>query len=487
MTRVLPSMPIGLLVFVVILTIAAVAVRNGVMADGAMTLWAGAITAGDGGMSVGLIAAAYPTIPFLASTLVELVTPAGTPGPALLAAAVGGGLACMWFVSMRAAGLSALVAGVATLLLILHPNLLWLAVAGPSEILFVVFLFLFGDALYQMRARSGVTEVMAVGLALAGLAFSHPIGAAIACAATPFLILAVRPLMVANSAPNVVLTLVFPTVFAALAFAYVSWVFPGSGWSFLIAPAEGMSSWAAAFMHGLGGAMTGVIALDAGIAVALTFVLSAPIVIVVATWVWRRRPLVMPALVLCVAAVAAAVITVVTGLFGDPVALVAAAPVLAAIVIIRVPDVRARPDMIVPLLLMGWIGGAATLAILDPRIVNQADALLARVGANPARADDFDLGGVIAAREGVLVDSVNAPAVVVGRGRATGLITPQHQEFGLAVLTSTIDAPFVAVSDPQSATGAQDRLNKAFPQLYQRGPPGYRLAYHNATWKLFKK
>jgi membrane protein XagC len=486
-TRVLPSMPIGLLVFVVILTIAALTVRNGVMADGAMTLWAGAITAGDGGMSVGLIAAAYPTIPFLASTLVELVTPAGTPSPALLAAVIGGGLACMWFVSMRTAGLSVLVAGVATLLLILHPNLLWLAVAGPSEILFVVFLYLFGDALYQMRARSGVTEVMAVGLALAGLAFSHPIGAAIACAATPFLILAVRPLMVANSAPNVVLTLVFPTVFAALAFSYVSWVFPGSGWSFLVAPAEGMSSWAASFMHGFGSAMTGVIALDAGIAVALTFVLSAPVVIVAAIWVWRRRPLVMPAIVLCVSAVAAAVIAVVTGLFGDPVVLAAAAPVLAAIVIIRVPDVRARLDVVLPLLLLGWLGGAATLMILDPRIVNQAGAMLARVGANPARADDLDLGGMIADREGVLVDSVNAPAVVVGRGRATGLITPQHAEFGLAVLTSAIDAPFVAISDPQTAAGAQDRLNKAFPLLYQRGPPGYRLVYHNATWKLFKK
>ena len=130
---------------------------------------------------------------------------------------------------------------------------------------------------------------------------------------------------------------------------------------------------------------------------------------------------------------------------------------------------------------MGWLGGAATLAIIDPRIVNQVGAMLARVPANATRADDLDLGGVIAAREGVLVDSVNAPAVVVGRGQATGLISPQHEGFGLTILTSTIDAPFVAVSDPQSATGAQDRLNKAFPQLYQRGPPGYRLVYHNAT------
>ena len=53
-----------------------------------MTLWAGAIAAGDGEMPIGRIVAAYPTIPFLATTLLEFVTPRGTPTPALLAAGV---------------------------------------------------------------------------------------------------------------------------------------------------------------------------------------------------------------------------------------------------------------------------------------------------------------------------------------------------------------------------------------------------------------
>ncbi len=62
----------------------ALAVRAGLVSDDAVTLWAGAITAGDGEMPIGRIVAAYPTLPFLATTLLEFITPAGTPTPALL-------------------------------------------------------------------------------------------------------------------------------------------------------------------------------------------------------------------------------------------------------------------------------------------------------------------------------------------------------------------------------------------------------------------
>ena len=47
-----------------------------------MTLWAGAITAGGGQMPIGRMLAAYPTIPFLATTLLQFSMPAGTPTPA---------------------------------------------------------------------------------------------------------------------------------------------------------------------------------------------------------------------------------------------------------------------------------------------------------------------------------------------------------------------------------------------------------------------
>jgi len=499
MSRVLTAAPLGLVVFVGVLALAAMATRSGLMADDAVMLWAAAITAGDGGMPVGQIAAAYPTIPFLASALIGFASPAGTPAPALLAAGIGGFLACAWFLSLRTAGWNLVAAAAATMLLIFHPGLLRAAVAGPSEILLVVFLFLLSGALYDLRARSGVSEVMAVGLALVGLAFSHPMGAAIACAATPFLIFAVRPALVANSAINIVMTLVFPTVFSTAAFAYVSWVFPGSGWSFLVAPVEGVSTWMASFTRGPGGALTGVIALDAAIAVALAFALGAPIAVFAVALVFRRRALVVPALVLFAAAVTAAALAVATGLFGDPVAVTVAPPVLAAVILTRMPDMRNRAATVLVLLAVGWLGGAASLAIVDPRIVTQvADTIGAATGGgrdadsnlangNIERIDALDLGGASIARDGVLVDSVNAPAVVVGRGGATGLIPPSDEIFTLSVMMSAITAPFVAVPDPQSRTGALDRLNKAFPQLYQRGLPDYQLIYHNNNWRLYAR
>ncbi|HWN52457.1 MAG TPA: hypothetical protein VNO18_21995, partial [Xanthobacteraceae bacterium] len=138
-----------------------------------------------------------------------------------------------------------------------------------------------------------------------------------------------------------------------------------------------------------------------------------------------------------------------------------------------------------PLLVMGWFGGVVEFAIFDSRIIADLDAALAPAGTDPARTDALDLGGAIITRAGVMVDSVNAPAVVVGRGSATGLITPPDENFNLAILMSVVSAPFVAVPDPQSNVGARDRLNKAFPQLFQHGLPSYHLVYQNANWRLF--
>jgi hypothetical protein len=76
---------------------------------------------------------------------------------------------------------------------------------------------------------------------------------------------------------------------------------------------------------------------------------------------------------------------------------------------------------------------------------------------------------------------------VLGRGRARGILGPQSEPFALAMLFDRIDTPLVAVPDPQSNTGVNDRLNKAFPTLYRDGAPGYRVIYQNNTWRLFAR
>jgi membrane protein XagC len=487
MKRIASTAAVMLIAAAAVFAVSKSATNAGLVPDDAVMLWAGAMTAGDGQMPIGRIVAAYPTVPFLATALLEFVTPAGTPTPVVLTAGVLALLAGMLLVSFRRVGMPPIVAPLMVFLIVLHPAVLRAAIAGPAETIFTAFLFLLGSALFRLRARSAAPEVMAVALSLLGLAFSHPMGAAIACAAVPLFVFSVRPELLSSWMLNVVLTLVFPTVFCVVAFSYISWVFPGSGWSFLVAPTESVATWAAGFSDVFGRGLTGSLALDAGIAVVVTVLVAAPIVPAAIISVWRRRPLVAPALVIVAMTATAASIAVFTGLFGDPAPVAVLPPILAAIIIIHVPLMRRRLALVLSLLVLGWFGGIAGLAIADPRGATNVRAALRGQNVDVERLAAINLGNATIGHDGVLVDTYNAPAIVLGRGGARGLLSPSDDAFMLGVLFSRIDTPFIAVPDPQIGIGAQDRLNKAFPLLYQRGAAGYRLVYDNTNWRLFAR
>jgi len=485
MNRALTVTSVASFAFVAILTLAAIAVRNGLIADDALRLWAGASTAADGQVPIGRIVAAYPTLPFVTTTLVAWLAPADTPAPALVAASLLALIAAFCFLSFRKVGLSTVVAGAATVLVAFHPAMLRAVVIGPSDMFLAAFLLMLCLALYDLRARSGTSEVMGVGLALMGLAFSHPMGAAFAFAAVPFLAFVVRPALVASSAFNVVIALIFPTFFAVAAFSYVSWIFPGDGWSFFAAPAESLSIWTAAAHGVFAKGLFGFLTLDSSLAMGAALALGAPLAVVMLALVYRRRPLVVPGAVFAVIAIAATALSVLSGFFGDPTAMAVAAPVLAAAVVIHVPIAHERLGLTTALLVLGWVGGLISLALVDPITLSHFHIVAERGGSE--RLDALAAGGAANGRDGVLADVDNAPAFVLGRGRARGILGPQSEPFALTLLFARIDAPFVAVPDPQSDIGVSDRLDKAFPSLYREGAPGYRVIYQNNTWRLFAR
>lgn len=497
MTRTLAAAPIALLVFIAVLAMTEVATRGALVSSDSIALWAGAIAAADGEVSAGGIVAAYPTVPFLAMALLKFITPSSAPVPALLAATVAALLAGTWFQTARRGGWPVVTAGAATLLVTFHPAMLRAVVEGPSELLVVACLYLLGVALFEFRARIGVPQAMAVGLALLGLAFSHPMGAAIAVASVPLLALTTSPVLIAGSALSIVLTLVFPAVFAAAAFYYISWVFPGDGWNFLAAPSESLSTWAAGFAPLFANVSTGSLSVDAAVAVAIAIALGAPLAPLAIAWVRRRQPLLAPTVVLAASVVVAAALAVATRLCGSPATLLVAAPVLAVIVFTRIPAVRDRPVTAVLVLMLGWFGGALGVVIVDPRIATQAHAALRdqtfggkMLGSQPNERDTAEalaLGGAVAGRDGVLVDTLDAPAVVIGRGGARGLLSPWGESFRLAILFSRMEAPFVAVPDPESNAGARDRVTKSFPLLFHNGLSNYRIVYQNSIWRLFER
>lgn len=487
MRRFLPVAAMMLVVCAAVFAVSRSAATTGLVPNGAVTLWASAITAGEGQMPIGRMLAAYPTIPFLATTLLDALTPAGTPTPVLLTGAVLALFAGGLLVAFRRIGVPMIAGPLMVLLIVLHPAVLRAAIAGPAEMIFAVFLFLLGRALFDLRARSGAAEVMAVGLSLLGLSFSHPMGAAIACAAAPLFVLSIHPEVFSKNSLNLLLALLFPTAFCVAAFSYMSWIFPGSGWTFLIAPTEGVATWAAGFANLFGRGLTGSLSLDAGIVVIAAVLIGAPIAPVAIVSIWRLRPLLSPTLMFVAMSVAATALAVTTGVFGDPAAVAVMPPMLAAIIIIHMPPVRRRLGVVLTTLVLGWFGGVAGLAIADPSgTVNVAVALEGH-DVDAERVAAINLGNATVGRDGVLVDTLNAPAVVLGRGGARGLLSPSDEAFTLGILFSRIDTPFVAVPNPQIGIGAQDRLNKAFPLLYRRGATGYRLVFENAGWRLFAR
>jgi hypothetical protein len=483
MSRALDAFPVGFLAFIAMLMLASLTTQAGFIPNDTISLWAGAIIAGEGKLTIGHIVAAYPTLPFLATAALEAIMPGGSPAPALLAASLAGLLAALWFILFRSQGLPVFAAAVATALLAFHPTLLRAAIAGPSEMLVAVFLFALSNGLFDLRARGAAPEVMLVALSLMGLAFSHPMGAALACAAVPYLVFAVRPVLAANSAFNVVLALVFPTVFSVGAFTYISWVFPGSGWSFYSSPSQSLTAWTTGIADLFGGGLTGFHAADATFAFAVALALGAPLALIAVYGVRRRAPLLSPVLVLIATSITAAAVSVGTGWFGDPAAVAVIAPVLSAVTIIRIPAAREDVGRMLSLLLLGWFGGALAVGLVDPHAI-------AQFGGN-ARQEDIeriaalDIGRATIGRSGVLVDTDNAPAVVVGRGNAQGLLPPTDESFVLSLMASKLDAPFVAVPNPQTPTGAGDRIDRNFPTFYSRGAPGYRLIFENAVWRVY--
>jgi hypothetical protein len=270
-------------------------------------------------------------------------------------------------------------------------------------------------------------------------------------------------------------------------FSYVSWVFPGAGWSFFTAPAESLATWSASIAHVFGENIAGWLAIHAGLTVLVAVLLGAPVVPVTLAWVLNRKPLVAPPLVLLAGLTVAAVTAAATGLFGDPAALAVAAPVLAALAVARIPLVPARLDIVLPLLAVGWLGGAIAMTLVDPTTANRALASFEGQPRDKERLDALATGGALIDREGVLIDSHNAPGLIVGRGSAKGIFDPASESFALALMFNRLETPFVAVPDPQSLTGAGDKLNKAFPGFYRNGAPGYREVYRNATWRVFTR
>jgi len=98
-----------------------------------LALWGEAIALAEGQIGLGHAATTYPPLPLLlAGAWQRVIGAPGLPSPALTAAALAAGLGAAWWRGFQRAGLGAAAALIATLLVALHPFMLFLVAEGPG-------------------------------------------------------------------------------------------------------------------------------------------------------------------------------------------------------------------------------------------------------------------------------------------------------------------------------------------------------------------
>ena len=106
--------------------------------------------------------------------------------------------------------------------------------------------------------------------------------------------------------------------------------------------------------------------------------------------------------------------------------------------------------------------------------------------ADRERLDALAVGGAMIGRDGVLADTDNAPAIVLGRGRAHGLFDPSSEPFGMAHAVRPAGNAVRRCPRPAKHHGRQRPAEQDVPgSSIATARRVIALIYQNTTWRLF--
>ncbi|MFM0619723.1 hypothetical protein PQR37_37325 [Paraburkholderia nemoris] len=498
MIRALRFAAIALAAFAALLAVNSWLHQHGFIAASVMHDWGEVVLYGDGKGSYREFTTTYPPIAFALGVLagVPIRQISSLPPPVVTAALLAALLAATWTSALRAAGYGRWCSVVLTVLICLHPFFLYIATTGVDAILLLIAVYWFAAAYCASRIKGRVTDLMNLALALAFTAFVHPLGALICVVALPFLALALPPALIARSALNSMLVLLFPLLFALGSFAYENALFEDS---------------ATAFLRNLFGHVPAVVRAGQGFAVphsdplawcivigvaVLTLAAAVPIALVPLLRRPQGRGLArpIPALfALASVAVASVGIEAVTnGGTANPSALLKmAAPfvALAAVAVRHWPSSPRCRGAVAALLLAGVVlswGVSFLWRSGEPALWRDAAmGVSVDVGQNTGAAT---LGRYLATRTDILIDASAHPEVLASRGSAYGLVVPTDDAFMLATLTRQIHTHFIAVPDPDFPEMLNDDLlTRTFAKMYEQGMRGYHLIYDTNGWRVYER
>ncbi|MBW4331985.1 hypothetical protein KY084_14025 [Stakelama sp. CBK3Z-3] len=457
---------------------------NGYASASGLDLWGRTLLADDGLISVAQIVTAYPPLPYGGTLILAWLFPAlGSAAPMLLAILLAVGLCTAWFASFRNSGFGLPAALLSTLFLSANPLFLRAVAEGPGFVLLHWGIWLLALGMFQLGRGHRVNDIILVAIALVIIVLSHPLGLVLAFAGLPFLALVVPADRLRRTPGAAIMVLMFPLLFTAASFAYVNWIFGGDPLHFI----DTLSREAAGLGPARGAALaTPFDSLLSGCRAAVGLFVACPIGVAMFARTAGMPPLRLAVLALMGWLVAATALATLFGLLPPLMLVVGLGVPFAAACALRWPHERpGRPGIV--LLLFAGLVGTTILTFVD----QSSETTRWRAAATGQRVQPPDqnlaaLGALLRNGGAILFDAEAAPLVVAARGRASGIWSAETPQFQLAGLRGKSDAAILVVRNRESRLGS-DRVGRLFPDLYERGRPGYRRIYDSDRWRAYAR
>ncbi|MFE8583711.1 hypothetical protein ACFX59_06340 [Sphingomonas sp. NCPPB 2930] len=466
-----PSALLAILVALAGYRLAAQISELGLWHDGTAELAGRAVLSAAGQSDPTALLTSYPPLPYLLLILGEMLgRPLGLDPVALVDAVLLGGLAARYGGSLAERGASTGAIMLLVLLLALHPLSISALTQGPQALLLLWGGWVLGRSMMDTRTITGINETIALSLALPMLAMTSAQGAAITIGAIPFLIFAVPRDLAERHYLGTYLVLLFPLVLSVLSLFALFVIILHAPLAVIIGD----------IYHAVrGGTPPGwAIAALAPIATAAV----ATIAVLLSTMRTAPRALRESVAAGLASLMLASILVVATGIARHPGEVLVPALGFAAGVSTRWPVEKLSQAGL--LILAGALVSAPVILGADVKANGLvAQALAGRTGAISA---DRALGRYLVGHRDVMIDALAHPAVVAARGSAEGLLTDRSPAFGVSVLAHRVLTPAVAVRAHRPGE-SDDAISRSMPNLFEQGPPGYRLAFDQGGWRVWAR
>jgi len=403
----------------------------------------------------------------------------------VLAVGVGGVLLGKGYERLRSTGWNAGSAIGAIALLVVHPFTLWaLSRTGPDILALAAFAVVTAS-IRQLAEERTARRAISLSLVIACWSWIDPRFVYCAPALLP-LVLGSVPAKMLREAPSGLLLVLGVPVGGMLALSsWLGWASTGDWAAALealgshvcdLAPAE-----AGSWLGPDGERFLG--AVGAGSALLLV---SAP---VLGSCLFRPGASLRLAGVLvgsCAIPVAGFATARALGCSGHPLQFLflAVAPVVSVLAECRT---GARRAIALGLLFVGMAGAWVWVARSDEgEIVRWRTALLHRPLPEP-HPGERALAAFLADGPATLLDDRLGMPVVAALGRADRLVLPPDPLFLEQLIARRPTVRQIAVPDPRRPGAERDRSNRTFPDLWERGRPGWQLVYDQLGWRVWRR